>query len=189
MSITPNEAAASLKEIERTGRRSASVRVYATSSPFLMMWGVIWMIGYGVSDLAPHYADRVWIALLIAGVGGSALIGRIRAQAGNHHPGLNRHAGLRFLACYMAFIVFVASTYALFGGARPEVQAAFIPMVVALSYTVWGIWIGVRFLVTGIVVAALTMGGFFFLHDHFLLWMAFVGGGSLVLAGLWLKKV
>ena len=189
MSMTPADAAASLKEIERTRRRSASARVYANSSPFLMMWGVIWVIGYGVSDLAPHYAGRLWSVLLIAGFCGSTLIGRMRAQAGNPHPGLNRHAGLRFLACYVAFIVFIASTYALFGGARPEVQAAFIPMIVALIYTIWGIWIGVRFLVTGIVVAALTMGGFFFLHDHFLLWMAFVGGGSLVLAGLWLKKI
>jgi hypothetical protein len=52
-----------------------------------------------------------------------------------------------------------------------------------------GVWKGPRFLITGIVVVALTLGGFYFLHDHFFPWMAVVGGGALILAGLWLRTV
>ncbi len=75
---------------------------------------------------------------------------------------------------------------------RPADMAAigaFIPLLVALVYTIFGIWRGTRFLVVGIAVAALTLGGWLYLREVFMLWMAFVGGGSLILVGLWLKKV
>jgi hypothetical protein len=140
MSLTPDQAADSLREIERTRRRSASARGYANSSPFLVMWGVIWMIGYTISDFAPHYSGWVWLALTVAGFLGSMAIGRARARQGNPHPGINKYAGMRFLGTFVA-------------------------------------------------IAALTLGGFFFLPAHFLLWMAVVGGGALVLAGLWLRTV
>ena len=64
-----------------------------------------------------------------------------------------------------------------------------VPMVVATIYAVFGIWKGLRFLFAGIAVAALTLIGFFFLPQYFLLWMAAVGGGSLMLVGVWLRKV
>ena len=52
-----------------------------------------------------------------------------------------------------------------------------------------GIWRGLRFRYAGIAVGALTLGGWFWLPEYFLLWMAAVGGGSLILVGLWLRKV
>jgi hypothetical protein len=41
----------------------------------------------------------------------------------------------------------------------------------------------------GVVVAALTLIGFFGLPQYFLLWMAVVGGGALILGGFWLRSV
>ena len=189
MSLTPDQAADSLREIERTRRRSASARGYANSSPFLVMWGVIWMIGYTISDFAPRYSGSVWLALIVAGFLGSLAIGRARARQGNPHPGINKYAGMRFLGTFVAIGLFITATYAIFGRANPAQQAAFVPLILALAYSLLGIWKGSRFLVTGVAIAALTLGGFFFLSAHFLLWMAVVGGGALVLAGLWLRTV
>jgi len=189
MTLSTDQAAESLKEIDRTRRRSATAYVYANSSPFFVMWGVIWMIGYTGTDLYPRYANPLWLALMLAGTLGTVLIGRTRAQAGQPHPGINRYAGIRFLASFVAIGAFIAATFAIFGHATHEQQAAFTPLIVALIYAVVGIWKGPRFLVTGIAVAALTVGGFFFMHEHFMLWMAAVGGGALVLAGLWLRTV
>ncbi len=66
---------------------------------------------------------------------------------------------------------------------------AFVPLLVALTYTIFGIWRGARFLYAGVAVAAMTLGGWLALREVFMLWMAFVGGGSLILVGLWLKKI
>jgi hypothetical protein len=188
MSLTPGEAADSLKEIQRTQSRSASARGYANSSPFLIMWGVIWMIGYGTSDLAPRYSNGAWLLLIIAGFLGSMAIGRARAKGGDPHPGMNSKAGWRFAAMFIAIGVFITATYSIFGSATTAQQAAFSPLIVSLAYVIMGIWKGLRLAVTGIAIAALTLGGFFLLHQHFLLWMAVVGGGALVLGGLWLRK-
>ena len=38
-----------------------------------------------------------------------------------------------------------------------------------------------------VAIAVLTLVGFFWLPQLFLLWMAVVGGGALIFAGLWLR--
>src|SRR5881392_2357419 len=139
------------------------------------MWGVIWMVGYGASDVAPRPASWLWVALLAIGIAGSTLIGRQQRLSGLSQVRPS-HPGLRFFATFFAFWLFIGATYAIFGHAGARQQAAFVPLIVALIYGVMGIWKGPRFLVMGIVIAALTLGGFFFLKEHFLLWMAFVGG-------------
>ncbi len=73
---------------------------------------------------------------------------------------------------------------------RPHGMAmgAFVPMLIAAFYTIVGMWAGWRFSAIGIGLAVLTMAGFFLLNAHFLLWMAVVGGGALIVTGLWLRS-
>jgi hypothetical protein len=189
MSLSQDQASENLKEIERTARRSAHVYGYANSSPFFVLWGVIWMVGYGASDLAPKLANLLWIALLAIGVAGSLLIGRRQKLSGQSLARGAQHASLRFFATFLALGLFIVATYAIFGHASGRQQAAFVPLIWALIYSVTGIWKGPRFLAMGVVVAVLTLGGFFFLRDHYLMWMALVGGGALVLGGLWMRTV
>jgi hypothetical protein len=153
------------------------------------MWGVIWMVGYIATDLYPHYAGALWTVLMITGFLGQLGIGRHGARIGQPHPALNRYAGLRLLGCFIAIACFVTATYAVFGHVGWKQQASFVPLLAALFYVLIGLWAGTRYAITGIAVAALTLGGFFYLPAHFLLWMAAVGGGALVLAGLWMSKI
>jgi len=67
--------------------------------------------------------------------------------------------------------------------------AAFIPLLVAVTYVLRGIWSGIRYVGLGIAVSAFTLLGFFLVKDHFFLWMAVVGGGSLILASIWFRRV
>ena len=188
MSLSQDQAAQSLKEIDRTGRRSALAYSYASAGPHLILWGLIWMIGYGASDVAPKLTGHLWTVLLVIGIAGGMLIGR-RQRLSGLSQSMPSYPGLRFFVTFFAIGLFIAATYAIFGHAGVRQQAAFVPLIVALIYSVMGIWKGPRFLVLGIVIAALTLGGFFFLKDHFLLWMAVVGGSALVLGGLWLRTI
>lgn len=188
--LSPGQAADRLQQIERTGRRSSEAHIYANASPGFILWGLIWMLGYAGSDLLPRFAgwqsvNWLWGALVIIGVAASRMIGRRR------HRGQPRGAGLgwRWAATFLVLWGFVAVTFALLAPANPAVSGAFIPLLVATAYAVFGIWKGLRFLYAGITVAALTLFGFYCLPDHFLLWMAGVGGGSLILTGLWLRTV
>jgi hypothetical protein len=195
MPLSPNEAAQTLGEIARTEKRSAEAHEYANASPGFILWGLIWLAGYSGSYLLPNYGFQrginwLWFALTIAGVVGSHLIGRYQYR--HQHPGKKaegRAVGLRFGMTFFAMFLFVVATFTIMRPVHPAAVGAFIPLLVSLAYAIWGIWRGLRFLYVGIAVAALTLGGFLYLREFFLLWMAFVGGGSLILVGLWLKKV
>ena len=120
----------------------------------------------------------------------SMIIGRRQHRA--QHPGevaRGRLIGVRWGMTILSLWLFVIATLTIMRPVNSAASGAFIPLLVALSYALFGIWRGLRFLYAGIVVAALTLGGWFYLPQHFLLWMAAVGGGSLILVGLWLKKV
>ena len=83
MSLSPDQAAENLQEIERTGRRSAEAYEYAASSPQFILWGLIWMAGYAGSYLLPHYGfvgaiNWLWLGLIVIGIAGSHILGRRR---------------------------------------------------------------------------------------------------------------
>jgi hypothetical protein len=193
MTLSPSQAAESLKQIEKTARTSASAYGYAHSSPYFVLWGMIWMVGYAGSDLIPevtgHYrgVNYLWMALTVLGIVACFAIGRRQHLGGDQSAG--RRTGIRIFASFAVIYFFIGATFMVMRPANPLVSAAFVPLVVAMFYALTGVWKGLRFLVAGMVLAALTLGGFFFLREHFLLWMAAVGGGSLVLVGFWLRSI
>jgi hypothetical protein len=190
MTLTPDQAADSLKQIERTQARSAQARIYANASPGFILWGLIWIAGYLGSDALLRQGDHrlinwLWTGLTVIGAAGSAIIGRRQ----HRNEPRNSILGLRWGATFVALGLFVTATFLILKPASPAAAGAFYPLLVALAYTIFGIWNGPRFLFAGLAVAAATVGGYFFLPQYFLVWMAFVGGGALILAGLWLRRV
>ena len=94
----------------------------------------------------------------------------------------------RFGAAFAALAAFAAAALAILRPSDPLQVAAFIPLVVATAYVLGGLWLGPRLAVAGIVLGLLTLAGYFLLRDYFLLWMALVGSGALLVAGLWLRR-
>lgn len=181
MSLTPNEAADALRDIESTGRRSGQAFGYRISSRFMIIWGVFWIVCYGATDLAPQWTGIVWPVGILTATAASLVAGRAVK------PG-RRLDGLRYFALVAITWIFLVATYVVVGPLNPRQQGAYVPLLLAAIYSGLGLWIGLRYVVVGVAVAALTLFGFFQIHEHFNLWMAAVGGGGLVLAGLWLRS-
>ena len=172
MSLSPEQAAAALREIEETRQRSLELVVYRQGAPVLVLWGVIWIVGFASNAMWPTYAAIVWTVLTVLGAVASWLISR----GGN--PGQN----LRYVA-----------SWAVFYGAGPILapqttsqRAALAALLVAAAYALAGIWWLQRYLWLGLALFAVTLFGFFF-APWFDLWMAVMGGGGLILGGLWLR--
>ncbi len=181
MSLTPNEAADALRDIETTAKRSGEAFGYRMSAPFLMIWGMVWIVGYTGTDITARYAGLVWMCAIVGGTIASALVGRAIG------PGRARQ-GWRYAALTAIIWLFLFGTYAVMGPISGRQQGAFVPLLIAAIYAGFGLWIGARYVVTGIAVAALTLFGFFYVREHFNLYMAAVGGGGLVLVGIWLRS-
>lgn len=187
MSLSSKEAAESLSDVEQAARRSALAFGYRKASPFFFLWGVIWFLGYGGDDLFPATSGYRWLALLIAAAIASFFIVRCYDDRGQSKNRMK--IGLRITALIAISYFFIVATYSIFSPLRGIQQGAFVPLLVGAVYACMGLWLGVRFVVAGVLLAGLALGGFFYLHEHFALWMAFAGSGALILAGFWLRTV
>ncbi|HVV65340.1 MAG TPA: hypothetical protein VHC42_07710 [Rhizomicrobium sp.] len=185
MSISRDEAQKALHDVERTQRRSATLRGYEAAAPFFFLWAGIWFVGYGAQDLGSRFlAQWAWPALALFGWAASLIIGLRRTA-----PSVAGAAALRWLLAFIAFAVFASGVIGVMQPASGDQIGAFIPMIVALTYALAGLLFNaMRFVGAGAAIAALTLGGYFYLPSHFMLWMAFVGAGALALAGLWMRR-
>ena len=199
MTLSPNEAAGALRDMAAVETRSRRLHGYREASPHLILWGVLWWAGYGLSEPWPRRALAIWIPIVVIGLAATFAISLSNARRRDAHA--DRVAGparppevarLRwgFLEMVLTAFLFIAATLAVMAPVTGRQVGAFIPLVVAASYAVVGLWQGLRFIVAGVVIAGLTLGGFFFLVPaHFALWMAGVGGGALMLAGCWFRGI
>lgn len=181
MPLSSGEAEQALREISNTERVSATSYGYRTASPHLLAWGVIWIVGYGSSFLKPAWS-AVWPVLSVIGVAISLSLGWKERHSA-------RSVDWRYRATLLVAFLFTLAMFAILSPKEPAQIGAFTPMLVALLYCLAGIWThGARILMTGIVLAVLTVVGYFWLPSVFLLWMAAVGGGALILGGIWLRS-
>jgi hypothetical protein len=184
MPLSSEEALASLAEAENARRRSAQLYGYTKASPHLIMWGIIWVLGYGGTGLSHQNADYIWAALVTIGICGSVYFGRRSSRYGcQEHPYAWRAGALA-----MIILFFVGATYTVMWPVYGPQLCAFPALITGTVYAGVGLWAGMRYVVTGILVLALTLFGFFFVHE-IEYWMAFIGGGSMILAGIWFRKV
>jgi hypothetical protein len=179
MTFSPEDAAGALREIEAAENRSAQLHGYERSSPQLILWGILWAIGYGLNDLFPSRGGAIWAAIIPIGV----IAGFAAVRDAGHR------VAWRYGADALTAMAFFAAAFYVLWPVSPKQIAALIPLLVAAAYVTAGIRRGSRYIATGLAVAMLTLIGFGVLREHFFLWMAVIGGAALILAGVWLRRV
>lgn len=183
MGISRSEAASALADIDNAAGRSRLLKGYHVAGPILMLWGVIWALGYGVMGVLP--AERwglVWLPLDLIGVIASILLGR------RSHGGARSGQAWKMWATALAVVVFMAATYAVFQPTSTDAFIVFPGMIAGLVYAGFGIAAAPRYLWIGAGVFAGSLAGFFLFEPWLAFWMAAVGGGGLFVSGLWLRR-
>jgi hypothetical protein len=193
MNITRDEAAAALGEVDAAGHRVRTLRMYAYAAPFLILWGVIWLVANAASDLGRPWGSRAWIAGSVIGFA-LTLYWTIRnsrtwQQRYGLSPQQGRALGRRFSLLGTTMMVFFPSILAIIGPLSARQSNALLSLVWAFVYMAAGAFIGWRLFAIGAFTAAAILFGFLFVHEHYGLWMGFFGGGSLIVGGLWLRKI
>ena len=182
MPLSREQAEGALRDITQTERRSSSAYGYTSAAPYLILWGFLWMIGYGSTELTPHFTGWVWLGVTVVGSVASALLGM-------RGGGVKRPFSWRIFFSWIAALFFISAILVVLKPQDGAAIGAVIPLMIGGGYVILGIWIGVRLAIAGILIAALTLFGFYYLPEHFALWMAAVGGVSLIGTGLWLRSV
>ena len=186
MTITRDEASQALGEIDAAAGRANEFKTYAHIAPFLMLWGVVWM----VCDLLVQFEPRWALAWPIgAGLGvlASIFIGFSLPRDGL--TAAERALGWRHMGSWMLVLVFITALLQVIPiTSGREIHSVF-GLVFGFLYLGFGLWTGWRMAILGLALIALTFIGFYAIGAWYALYMGLVSGGALVLGGLWLRRI
>jgi len=188
MSISSEQAAQALRDVEQTSALSSTLYGYSQAAPHLLLWGCIWLVGFSLSDFFPSHAGLFWLVLDVVAIAGSTYFGVRTGRLSQRAKLTKINDTWRWLASVFAIMGFFVLVQIIMAPIVERQAVSLIALIVAAIYVVRGLWGSPRIGVTGIALAALTLFGFFEVRVHFDLWMAVMGGGSLILAGCWLRK-
>ncbi len=184
--ILPEEAQEALKIVEQTVRQMRHAVVRGGMSHFLLLWGIVWVLGFGSTHflgIGSPQSRTVWLVLTVLGIIVSMLIGwrlsdRVRSVWFGPAVGF---FWLTWLI-YTSLIVFFAKP-------QTGIQTSLLISLFAMfGYVTSGIFYRSVFLSGfGVLITVLIIIGYLFLPAWFNLWMAALGGGSLIAAGLYMR--
>ena len=186
MTAEQDEASALLASVAGTERRTREILVYARAGDYMILWGVLWVIGLAVSDRLGLYTRTLWLGLDAIGFAGTAYI-TWRAVSCREPGSDARIIVLRVLAASLTFMGFGTLWVSLAHFGWRE-QAAFWPSFVTASLFVLGLWAGRAFSIVGALLFATTMAGYFWSGPWLDLWLAVTCGGALIAGGFWLRR-
>jgi len=189
MTLDKAQAAQALADIDHSQRYSSSLYSYDRASPYLILAGVMWLVADLLTQFSPFGKAWIWpIVSLIGTVGFFGLsIAQTRSGSGPVAPA-KRGMFWRFMVVWLAIFAFMVATFTIYGlqdGGRQ--QHSFIGVFCGCLYVAVGSFMGWRMVAIGAALAVLSMVGFFAVHDYYLAYMGVVGGGALIVSGLWLR--
>jgi hypothetical protein len=181
VTISPNEAGATLAEIDAIVARVKQSRIYAQAGAILILWGAIVVAGNLFSMAAPRWSPWGWLALDAFGAAATFAILRGRPSRESRFPS-------RFLAAFALLVVFGLAWSVAIGRFEPRELDAFWPTLFLFGYALAGLWFGAAFAALGLGLSALIVAGYFWSGEWFNLWLAVVDGGGFILCGLWRRR-
>lgn len=181
------QALADLEYIKHLTFRS---RQYASeSSPYFILWGVIWVIGFGSMAFGwKEYANWIWGVLSVAGL---AVNFFIAAQQEKRDP-MPRLISKQFAKIWVSFLVIVGLFIVLLSTGFLAFEFSYIGLyaviLIAVMYVLLGVVLGKQILLMGIWLGVLASVTAIWLMPYSSIIFAIFGGGSLVVTGLILKR-
>jgi hypothetical protein len=182
MNISRAEAEATLDDIAHISATVRQSLIYRVASSALIWWGALVTVGNVASQILPREAGLTWIALNVIGVVGTIVL-VLRAKGGGGDQRDPRP--LLALTLFYSFGLLWSLVLGKFEGRE---LCVFWPTLFMFGYCLAGLWLGRAFIVLGIAITALTMGGYLWIHSWFNIYLAVVNGGGLMLCGLWMRR-
>jgi hypothetical protein len=184
MTIPADEAANALRDAEAAAGRSEAAHSYHQASGYLILWGMIWIVGNLASQQSEQTGLLAWDIGALIGVAGSVALG-VRQRKPRREGG-----GVRALLIALAIVGFGTAVSAIAPALSFAQYSALGGLAVGAIYLAMGAGSGgLRLAAVGATMMVATVIGWFLVREYFFLWMAAAGGGGLILGGLWFRKV
>jgi hypothetical protein len=181
--IDSKEASAALSDINAMVQRVRQSHIYDRASLIAIACGVLVFAGNLANYIAPGYGGVIWITVNLLNV----VVVAAMSIVGYPTTGL-RTFDFRVLTAFAFFFAFGILATRVLGHFGSRELGVFWPTYFMLFYCLAGLWFGWAFIAIGLSITVLTLIGYFLITGlAFLLWMAVVNGGGLIVSGLWMR--
>jgi hypothetical protein len=187
MNITPTEAEEALTAIQTMMQKTRRAISSSGAYKFLILWGVIWMIGFLGSQFLPkEIANYVWIGLDILGGILSAVIG-VRMNRGVRSSTAST-SGKRIGFFWLLLFFYCAAAIGIAWPVDGKQFAMFIILFVTVGWIAMGLLLSFASVWWGLALVGLSLCSYYLLNDYFYFIMAFVGGGGMIVLGIYVRN-
>ena len=180
--MDPNQAVDDLKAIRQIMGRTRSA-IGNQGGWIMVVWGVIWLIGFPSNQLLPNLAGWIWLVLNVVGIALTIWLGT-RIGRGDVRVSFWRPV----LVWLLSLVVFDALLIWLFGITGTQDLLLLFLLTIALGYVQFGLFTHRIFGIVGVLMAVVTMGARLLTPDYFFLAIGIFGGGVLAGGGLWIVR-
>jgi len=193
-SPSPAEARAALAAIDETHAETRRNIAGSLAGPVLIWWGIIWAVMLGYAQLHSGQ-NRLWWVFIVAGFAGQWVIQKLRPPMVKQAPDWRAAAFWVGIFAYAGLFVLLLEPWDLLHDLSAADNAlvdrkitAYCSIVPMFAYVIIGPWVSRFFVILGLVMTALILVGYYFVPGWFYLWVGLVGGGSLIISGVFIRK-
>jgi hypothetical protein len=186
MNISPDEAEEALAAIQvmtqKTRKSIAAGGTYIT----LIATGIVWLVGFMSTQFLPaKIVGYIWAGLsILGGIVGTILGSRIgkRVRSPLTLPTIKRVS-----LFWLLLILYAIATIAIAQPTNGKQATMFIILFIMLGQMAMGLVFSFSSTWWALPITALALAGYFFLPHIFYLWMAILGGGTMIAMGLYIR--
>jgi hypothetical protein len=190
MNVTNEDAVQSLAQVEDIMAKTRQSLVSTYAGPFLILWGIIWIVSFLGTQFYLAWADWIWNISSGLGIIGTIFVGwRQHGRGPATRDSSDKRFLLRTILFWPLIITYVFVWLSIVKPGNGIELNAFMISIMMFAYVVIGLWFGSWLMVIlGIVVTAFTLIGFHLVPaEYYCLWMAVTAGGGLFGTGLYMK--
>jgi hypothetical protein len=186
MNITPGEAEESLETIQKMMQKTRHSIASGGTHITLIVTGIVWLVGFMCQQFLPkEMVGVIWIALSILGTVVGVVLGtrmgkRVRSAS---TASIVRRVALFWLVLIFFCIAAVAVAWPLDG----KQMTTFSVLFIMIGQWAMGLLFSFAISWWALPVAALALVGYFLFPGIFYLWMALLGGGGMIILGVYLR--
>lgn len=186
MNISPSEAEEALAAIQTMTQKTRHSIASGSAYISLIITGIVWLIGFTATQfLTPPLLVWIW---MVTSIVGSTLATFIGIRAGKRvRIASSAVTGKRIATFWVLLILFASAIIAVAHPTDGKQITLLIILLAMIGQMGMGLLLSFSATWWTVPVAAVALIGYFFALDWFFLWMGLLGGGTMIILGLYIR--
>ena len=185
MNVSPSEAEEALAAIQTMAQKTRHSLASGSAYISLIVTGMVWLIGFTATQfLTPPLIVWIWVVISVIGSAAATYMG---IRTGKRvHMASSAVTGKRIATFWALLILFAAAIIAVAHPTDGKQITTIIILFAMVGQMGMGLLLSFSATWWTVPVAAVVLIGYFLMPDWFYLWMGLLGGGVMIVLGLYI---